>query len=226
MKDDIICDSSAIISLTDSCLIDVFYFLAPKFAGKFLIPASVEDECVLRPMKMKSHAMSAMRIGKALRDGVLCKYSEEVQGLSEEIAFLANNSFFIGKKPLRLVHGGEAQMLAAAVRAGSKNLLMDERTTRMLCEEPHALARHLEEEFKCGVKIDFETLSKFGRIVGKPSFLRSTELLIIAYEKGYLSHFGEMERPALEASLYSLKFAGTSTSFDEIDSFLGKKGLK
>ena len=111
-------------------------------------------------------------------------------------------------------------MLGVAVKTGSRNMLMDERTTRMICEEPSALAKHISREFRKEVKVDWEKIKELNKLVGKVIFLRSTELVIVAYEKGYFAGFGEMKKNALEASLYSLKFAGASTGFREISTYI------
>ncbi len=225
-SNDIICDSSSIISLTDSCLVNVLYFLSGKFKGKFIIPKGVEEECVRKPMGMKAHAMGAIIINKAIEDRILRLYEGDVQGEGGEIMQLANNSFFLGDKPLHLVDMGEAQMLAVAAKTGAKTMLMDERTTRMICEEPDALAKHLEAEFHRGVRIDAQALGEFSKLVGKPNFLRSTELVVVAYEKGFFRPFGKSEGIALEAALYSLKFSGASTGFEEIGDYVTKLGIE
>ncbi|MEM2963370.1 MAG: hypothetical protein QXW70_03735 [Candidatus Anstonellales archaeon] len=223
---DIVCDSSSIISLTDSCLVNVLYFLADMFDGKFIISKGVENECVRRPMGMKSHALGALIIRKAISDGILFVYEESVKESGKEIMDLANHSFFIDGRPLHLVDEGEAETLALAQRIGSSTLLMDERTTRILYEEPMRLARHLEDEFRKKVRVDYRRLYKFLRRVGKINFIRSTELVAVAYEKGFFSSFGKMEKVALESSLYALKFSGASTGFEEIKSYVEKLGFK
>lgn len=214
------CDSSALISLTDSCFIHALYFLKKKFKGSFILPPSVEYECVDHPAHMKMHAMHALRIKRAINEGILevvpLSDSDEVQ----RIKWAANNIFNSNGTPLRILQDGEIEMLALADQAGVSNLLIDERTTRMLAEDPDSLHKHLEEEFHRPISVNDENLSEFARLTRNMKFFRSSELLLLAYEKGYFADYGELEHDAIEAALYKLKYAGCAVGFSEISEYV------
>jgi hypothetical protein len=50
--------------------------------------------------------------------------------------------------------------------------------------------------------------------------LRSSELVMLAYENGYFKSFQKIHAQALEAALYKIKFAGCSITFEEITEYL------
>jgi len=217
-----VCDSSALISLTDSCFMHALYFLKKKYSGSFIIPPSVEYECVTHPMSMKMHALHALRIKRAIKDGTIdvvqLTDSKEVQ----EIKWLGNNFFYASGTPLRLIQEGEIEMLALARQAGVQNMLVDERTVRMLVEDPETLRIHLEDEFHRPITVNEENLSSFSRLTKGFRFFRSSELLLLAYEKGYFADYGELEKDAIEAALYKLKYSGCAVGFSEIGEYVGK----
>ncbi|MFA5930439.1 MAG: hypothetical protein WC861_06165 [Candidatus Micrarchaeia archaeon] len=236
----IVCDSSSLISLTDSCFVHAIYFLKKKFGGKFIIPPSVERECVEQPMHIRNYALHAIRLKRAIAENMIDVVEAKGQPEAapkgkmaladkgatdrgaEEIRFIANNIFSAEGTPLKLLHAGEADVLALALELGVDNILMDERTTRMLVEDPEALRQHLESELGRQIGINDEKMSAFSRATRRLRFFRSTELLLLAYEKGYFADYGELEREAVEASLYKLKYSGCAIGFGEIGEYARK----
>jgi len=221
-----VCDASSLISLTDSCFVGSLYFLKKKYKGRFLIPPSVEYECVTNPMRLRAHALHALRLKLAIKDGIIDVVEPKSQKRAYEIRWLSNSIFYVDGAPLRLLHEGEAEVLALSLDAGVENLLMDERTTRMLCEDPESLRVHLEAEFKKPVSTDEGNLSAFSRAVRGMRFFRSSELLLLAAEKGFFKDYRELEQETVEAALYRLKYAGCAVGFGEIDGYLVGKGTK
>lgn len=220
----IICDSSALISLTDSCFVRALYFLKRRFSGKFFIPPSVEEECVGRPRRLMQHAMHALRLRRAINDGIIEVVGSPDRKSTNEVRFLANNTFFAGGTPIRLLHEGESEVLSLAEELSVNCILMDERTTRMLVESPEALRTLLSRELKREITVDEGNLSSFLRFTKGFTFFRSSELLLLASEKGFFSDYGELEQEAVEAALYKLKFAGCAVGFTEIEAYFARKG--
>ena len=219
-NESMICDSSALISLTDSCFVHVFYFMKRKFKGKFIIPKSVEYESVEHPMKMKMHALHALRLKRAINDGIIDVVDVPLERQAQELQWAANNCFYARGTPIHLLHQGETEMLALAHELGVENLLIDERTTRMLAEDAESLRAHLEHEFGCPITVEQKNLSAFQSLTRDMRFFRSSELLLVAYEKGYFEEYGELEKDAVEASLYKLKYSGCAVGFSEIDEYM------
>ncbi len=219
---DILCDSGSFISLTSTCLESVFYFFAEKYNVRFIIPKSVKYECMDRPLhdEIKRYMFSAVRIKDLVDDGVVHVTDVNAESEGKRIMTRANNLFFVKGKPMRLMHRGEAEMLAVAKELGVDWILIDERTTRMFLEAPFQIKSHLEDEFDSNVMLNKKNLSLLNEEVQSLSAMRSSELLILAYEKGYFKRFQKMEKKALESALYKVKFSGCSIRFDEIEEYL------
>jgi predicted nucleic acid-binding protein len=217
----VLCDSSSLISLTNSCFIDLLYFFTKRFSTQFIIAPSVEKEIIERPLSisMKAYELSAMRMKKAIDDRALSEVNQDTLDKAKEIMDLANNMLFARSKPIHLVDIGEADIIALAKATDSDVILMDERTTRMLIEAPFRLKEHMESEMGITVMLNKRSFDDFKRIVEGMKVIRSSEIVSIAYKAGYFSTFqnpGKM----LEASLYSLKYGGCSIGFNEIDQIL------
>ncbi|MDD5317595.1 MAG: hypothetical protein PHF51_02560 [Candidatus ainarchaeum sp.] len=224
------CDSSSLISLADCCLLPILAHLKPCFAeegdgggrarGEFLISREVKRECIDQPLKLKSHTLPAVRLELALNDGLISVAdARNLGGRTEEVLWVANNIFFENDKPVPIMHAGEAETLALALELGLKNIMIDERTLRFLVEKPEALRSHMAGEFRRDIRVNEKYLDRFRRTCAGLSLFRSSELVIIAFERGYFRRFGRLETRALEAALYGVKFAGCSISFEEIGEY-------
>ncbi len=215
----IVCDSSSLIALTESCLLGVLEMLSPKVRGGFVISPRVKQECIDRPFNMRSHALTAVRLKDALNRGAFRLVTENTEDAIKDIELVANNIFHVKGRPLEIIHLGEADMIATARVMGTRNILIDERTTRMLVEDPEKLRAHLEREFTRKVEVNEDYLGRFEKETKDLVILRSSELVMIAYERDYFKKFGSLEKRAVEAALYGLKFNGCGISFSEIDEF-------
>jgi predicted nucleic acid-binding protein len=219
---DIICDSSAIISLTDSCLAHVIYFLKEKTGVKFLLPKSVVYECVEKPLHIpnKDYRFSALKIKDMIHDGILETVDADVSRGIAELQKAGNSVFFARGRPIQLIHAGEVEMLALAEELEVKNVLMDERTTRLLIEAPLNLKEHLAKELHVNIMVNNSSLQRMQELTRGISVIRSTEALIVAYGMGFLKHFDDIEKDVAEAALYRLKSAGCAISFKEIEEYM------
>lgn len=220
---DIVCDSGSFISLTSSCLSETVYFLAKKHNVRFIVPPAVVSEAVDYPLNkgIKRYMFSAIKIKYAINDGILLK----VQGTNtnneaKRIMELANNLFYIRGKPLRLVQIGEAETLALALELGVENLLMDERTTRLLVEAPFSIKEHLEQEFKINVMVNRKNMTELSDKIGRFNVIRSSEIVAVAYEYGFFGRYKDVEKEAYEAALYKVRFSGCSIGMNEIREYL------
>ena len=213
----ILCDSSSLIALTDSCFLDIVYNLHKSGNASFLIPDSVRRECIDRPLTIKQYSMAAVRLLDAVNDGVLEEIKMNLDIDIDQVLEISNNIFYARGKSMHLVDRGEAGLIAAANKLDIKSILMDERTTRMLIEEPDALKSHLANELNVHIAVNEANMAKFQEMTKGINVFRSSELILIAYEKGWFNRFQGIEIDALRAALYRVKFAGCSVSFDEID---------
>lgn len=224
MKREIICDSSALISLTDSCLIRSLLFLAKKFGFSFIITDTIEYESVIHPLSLatKTYAFSALKIKSTIQNNILVKIRSDssiIQKQNEILSF-SNNIFFAQGRPISLIHPGEAEMLALANELNITHLLMDERTTRLLIEAPFKIKDHFEEEFNTTIMVNRDNLEKFNNIVKGIEVFRSTEIITLAYLNGYFDEYNKLKKEIYSAALYHLKYSGCSIRYDEIEELI------
>ncbi|MEW5955901.1 MAG: hypothetical protein AB1626_05210, partial [Candidatus Micrarchaeota archaeon] len=181
----IVCDSSTLISLSDTCNIECLYFLRSSSSASFLIPPSVYNEIITCPLHIPRFEFSAIRLRKALEDGAFHEVTApQIEQRTREVMEAANNSFRLDGKPLSLLHEGEAQCLAAYTAAGATALAIDEKTTRLLIEDPHKLLQALKEEYRGHLSVDERSLGRFAEKTRGVQIIRSAEIIAAAAPKG------------------------------------------
>ncbi len=222
MTRDIICDSGVLISLTSACLDNLLYFFSENYKVRFIVPPSVEFETVDRPMQsdLRKHLFSAIRIKNAIADGVVTVVDAKIEDNARKIMNAANSMFYMKGRPIRLIHYAESEMLALGRELGVDNILIDERTSRMLMEAPFKLKEHLENEFQVNIMVNKNSFRELASQVSSLKAIRSSELVMLAYEQGYFKSFDKLQFQALEAALYKMKFSGCSIGFEEINDYL------
>ena len=214
----IIFDSGTLITLSMNDLLGMLRELKKSFNGKFIITREVENEIVFKPMKIKRFKLGAMRLKRLIDDKTLEFPSslqisdKEISRMTKEILKDANTLFISDKRPVHIIDEGESSILALSKLLrdkGIKNMIaMDERTTRMLCEKPDNLKNLLER--KLHKKMTQQ--KKPNELFHKSDFIRSTELIYVAYRKGIIPKNKEL----LDAMLYAAKFKGAAISSKEI----------
>ncbi|MFH1664261.1 MAG: hypothetical protein ABH986_05680 [archaeon] len=215
---ELVFDSSSIISISQNCLMNVLENLSKKTKSRFLIPKSVEFESVTKPLSINRFELNALRIKKAVDSGWL-GLEEEID--STQILELSNNIFFAENHPIKIIHQGEAETIALYKKTNAFAMVIDERTTRMLLEEPENLAKKLRFNYRKKIKVNKKNLRDFFSVAGKIKIVRSAELIAKAFELGCFEGELESSLKALEAALYALKFNGCAISLDEIRDYVG-----
>jgi len=211
----IVVDSSSIISLAVNCLCPVM----ESFGAQFVVTPKVYDEIVSTPSGNRRFALEAMRIKTLLSSGVV-QIQPVKTDLHERILYAANKVYSIQGKDLKIIHHAEAEALGLAGEVNAKAFLIDERTTRLLAEDPYELKELLSYRNRADVKVNEVWLKKFKDVLPNIPMIRSAEIVAIAYEKGLLTKMHEVEdKSVLEAALAALKFSGCSISWDEIHEY-------
>jgi hypothetical protein len=211
-----VCDSSALISLSDTSNLAALKFLSAKGISFFITP-TVRSEVTSRPMGIKKYALSAVRLQKCIDDGVLkLLASVTLHDRASRILKAANSMIYAGKKPLELLQLGEAECLAIFASASAHMLLVDEKTTRLLVENPHKLRETVQTRNAEGVRLDQGRREEFASLTREVSCMRSSELLALAYTKGYFDDYRGLKEDAFRASIYALRDAGCGLASSEI----------
>ena len=217
----IIFDASSLISLSMNGLLNEFRKLKKVFKGKFIITQEVKEEVIDKPIKIKRFALEALRVRQLVDEGVLefpeslGIESKRIHDKTWEIIELSNGFFTGNKKPVKMIHLGEASCMALCKLLMEKKidrvLCIDERTTRMLIEKPMNLKELLQKKLHTRIELKKEDFNYFKNF----RVIRSAELMYVAYKKGLT----EIQDGAdvLDALLYSLKFKGCAISSEEIE---------
>ena len=215
----IIFDSSTLINFALNGLLTEFRELRKLFDGKFLITKEIVGEIIDKPLKIKRFELEALKLKELVMDKVLEMPSSlnidenKISKMTTEIMNFANNTFFGKQNAIHLIDIGESSCLALSKlldEKGIKNVLsVDERTTRLLAEKPENLLNLLQKRLHTDIDIKKENLKSFSSF----KFIRSTELIYIAYKKGIVKL---RNHDVLDALLYALKLNGCSISDEEI----------
>ncbi|MGB9707800.1 MAG: hypothetical protein ACPLXC_00525 [Candidatus Pacearchaeota archaeon] len=210
----LIFDSSSIITLTLNDLLFILKPLKKLFGGEFYITESVKYELIDRSLEIKRFKLEALMIKKLIDEGVI-KIKEDgiVEKEIKTLLNVANNTFEVDGENLRIIHEGEASCLSLYnfLPTEKKAIVIDERTTRMLCESPENLHKLLESKNHRKVKANIINYSFFKKF----KVIRSSELAYLAYKAGIISLPGKSTE-AIEAILYALKYKGCAISHNEI----------
>tara|TARA_Y100000310_G_scaffold293188_1_gene322600 strand:+ start:2943 stop:3608 length:666 start_codon:yes stop_codon:yes gene_type:complete len=212
----IIFDAGPLINFAMNGLLPLFKKLKKEFPGKFIITEDVKREVIEHPQTVKRFELGALQLKALLNEGVIevAKLTPEQKKQLEkkkiELLNTANNTFHTKKKSIHLIDKGEAATLALSIILKQPNVIaIDERTTRMLCENPENLRKLLQKKLKSDVKANKKNYSHFQGF----QIIRSTELVYIAYKK----NLHDLKDPRiLEAMLYAVKYKGTSVSEAEV----------
>ncbi|MEK6890701.1 MAG: hypothetical protein AABX03_01035 [Nanoarchaeota archaeon] len=214
----VIFDSGTLITFSMNCMLHIFRDLKKNFNGKFIITREIEQEIVNNPLTIKKYKLGALRLKSLIDEGVLefpesvNINSKDVSRISRDIIKEVNSYFYVNNNPVHLIDLGESSILALSLKLSEKNIdhviAMDERTTRILCEKPQNLKSLMEEKLHRPVKQGSLRIQ-----LPKVNFLRSSELVYVAFKKGIIKN---QSKDMLDAMLYATKFKGSSISSEEI----------
>ena len=216
----LIFDSGPLINFSMNCLLLLLERLKQTTEIEFLITKEVKKEIIDVPLTIRRFELEALKL-EDLFDRKIIKHADiteqevnKLREIREKLMQIANTTFRAGNKDVHLIDKGEAAALALSTILKQKTgqyapLVIDERTTRMLCENPDKLKRLMEEKLHTNIKTEKQNYQYFQPF----KIIRSTEIAFIAYKKG-LTELKDAR--VLEAMLYGLKFKGCSISEGEI----------
>jgi hypothetical protein len=129
------------------------------------------------------------------------------------------------------VSDAEIEVLAADAVMATEVTVVDERTVRLLLENPDSLKELLQRKLHRKVDMDRENTDKIRNILKDVQIIRSTELVTVAYKLGILDKYlvdksdfiKEPKKRLLDAALWAVKIRGCSISSQEIDEILDKE---
>ena len=214
----LIFDASSIIAINMVGMLEVLKEMKLGFDGKFLITKSVYDEIIKIPSEIKKYELKALMIKKIVDDGVLeVVVDDAIEQKTNEILAYANSMLFLNNQNIKIIHRGEASCIALYdllnIENENKAIVVDERTTRMLLENPKKLQQLIETKIHKKISVDEKKANYF--LNKKINVIRSSEILVIAIEKNRIMLANGIE--LVDAVLYGVKSYGCSISDREIE---------
>jgi len=210
-------DSSTLISLATTCNLHWLKQLKKDYGGDFFITPAVKSETIERGLNSLRFRYEALRLKLLLDSGVLKLYGENVTEDVNELTYLINNTYFALDKPLKIVQLGEMTALAGALKENADALAVDERTTRLVVENPSALQELFTKKLHTKISVNKDNLQKWENLVSeKFEIFRSTEFALVAWKKNLLI---DDSKDSLIGILWALKFAGCAISENEINTY-------
>jgi hypothetical protein len=217
----IVFDSGPIISLAMNNLLWILEPLKKKYRGEFFMPTAVKGEVVDRPLETKIYKFEALQVDSLVRKGIFkLIYNNEINSLANHLLSLANNSFEAQGNPINIIQYGEMQAVASAIFLDSDAIVVDERITRIMVENPPIAAKILGNKLHTPIRVNEENVEEFTHHTRKIRVLRSVELASMAFELGLLDGYLPKEaggrKTLLDSVLWALKLKGCSVSENEI----------
>lgn len=212
----VVLDSSFIITLASNNLLDIFRFFNDV---DFCCPPSVKKEVVDNGLKTRKYKFQCLRIAKVFQEGLIKVLSpEELEKRKKELLNKLNK-LYKSDEFIKVVHEGEVGALALARIIDAEAVLVDEKTTRLILEDPEKLGSHLESKLHRDIQYNKKLADRLQDISKEFSILRTSEVAMIAYEKGFFDSYKFEDVNLVEAILWSLRFKGCAISTDEIEEY-------
>ena len=216
----LILESGTLINLSMNGLLYILEGLKKNFSGKFIITQQVKYETIDHPLKIERFALGALEVQNLLNNSiielpdVININQKSIDQETKKFLDLANHYLQAQNSWIPIVSDAEMSCLAlsaALMAKGIDNLIaIDERTTRMLGENPQQLGLLMSEKLHQPIELAENNFPPFAPF----HFIRSAELVYVAYKKGLVHLKGPK---VIDALLYATKFKGCAISFDEIN---------
>lgn len=221
----IVFDAGGIISLAINDLLWLLEPLKKRFGGEFYISNFIKKEVVDKPLATKRFKFEALKVLHYINNRTLnIVGNEKVKEKTELLLNLANNSFIAHSQPINIVHYGEISGISTYIFNNSDAYVVDERTTRILIENPKKLKNILRHTLHTDIRIDYNKLKEFQKLTKNIKIIRSVELATIAYELGlldkYLTKIPNPRQTLLDSVLWGVKLNGCAVSKREIEQIL------
>lgn len=218
----VIFDSSTVISLAMQDLLWILEPMKKMLDGEFYVCEAVKREVVDKPLTGKKFKYEALFIMNMFEKGILKLYHDDLSVETNKLMFLCNHAFK-AEDWIKLVDEGEVQSLALALKLNAAAYFVDERTMRLLIEDPKLLYALLKKKLHTKVDANRENVIAFKKLAGNINVLRSSELILRGYELGLFDKFifrEDMRKVLLDGLLWGTKLRGCSISGNEIDDAL------
>jgi len=222
-------DTGTIISLVTNNLLWILKPLKKQLRGEFLISKTVKEEIIDRPLNSKKFKLEALIIQDYLRENIfsLAEHKNSNKEV-ENLLNLANSCFFSNGHNVKIVDRAEIETLLLTLQNKAEAMVIDERTLRLLIENPEKLQIVLSSRLHTSIGMNNKNVKEFQRITKGVNIIRSTELAYAAYKLKLLDKIitanekldTSLRKELLEGTLWALKLKGCSISEHEIQEIM------
>jgi hypothetical protein len=221
----IVFDTGPIISLTTNNLLWLLEPLKKKYKGHFHITPDVRRELIDRPLQTKKFKFEALQVMTYINDGVLeIVENDDIEQKTNTLLNLANNIFKAFGKYMQIIHRAEMSAVASSLHYHGQAVVVDERTTRVIIENPKKLVNILRHTLHTNIEINQPNLKEFTKLTRGLRMIRSAELVTVAYEMGLLNKFlaniPNPKKTLLESVLWGVKLQGCAISKKEVEQLI------
>ncbi len=210
---DLVFDTSSIITLSLNSLHGKINQLKKISKGRFLITNEVKKELVDRPLLGKKYKLEALQIKRLINSKILDVVDKKIN--VDSVLNIVNNIYMSSDRAIKILSKGEVEAFMLAVELNSV-YVVDERTMRMLIEDPEALRVLLEKKLHTKITTNKNNLNEFKKLIKNINIIRSCELMVVAFEKGFFKALGD-KKDVLDGLLWGLKLRGCAISVKEIN---------
>jgi len=216
----LIFDSSSLISIGNTGLINFFEEFKKKNPKVNLyITESVHNETIDIKEKVVRYGWIGIQYQYLIQKGIFTVIKQDKITQNSTIENLCNTIFYTKHGKLELLQKGELESVIFAQKNNCV-LVIDEIITRWLIESPTKLHKLLESRYKEKVLLDKNKLSEANKLIKSVPVVRSVDFMGFAIKQGYFNKFEGLNY--IKPLLYSLKYSGCATTYEEIDSYVGK----
>lgn len=221
MMKSLVFDAGPVISLTANNLLWLAEPLKKAFGGEFYITPRVKYELVDRPLSTKKYEFEALQVMEQIKKGAfIIVETNEIREKTNYLLNLANRCYTAHNHYITIFHYGEVESLASAIVLNSDAIVIDERSMRVLIEDPARLRELLCKKLHTQINIDKANLRLIQKETKKIRVIRSAELAAAAYELGLLDRYlVDVEKPRktlLDSILWGLKLNGCAIRTNDI----------
>lgn len=228
----IVFDSGPLITLTMNNLLWLVKPLKKRFGGDFFIPESVKAELVDNPLNTKRFKFEALQVLRYIDNGTFAVLEDnKFKELTLRILSLANNCFSAKGGNITIVHYAEAAAIAAAITINAEAIVLDERITRELIENPDRIAKTMEHKMHTKVYVNQQVIREIKAELGGIKVIRSVELMVRAFELKLLDRYAlskglpNIKKVLLDSILWGAKIDGCAVSEKELRQLMKIEGF-
>lgn len=222
----IIFDTGPVISLTMNNLLWILESLKKISNANFYMTRKVKEELVDMPLnKTKRFKFEALQVLHCIENKTFeVVDNDEIKKQTLKLLGTANSCFNAFGHNINIVHEAEMSAIALCLQKKADALVVDERTARLLVENPRKLLNILKHTLHTDVKENRDSIKEFKKLAKNTSIIRSVELATIAYEKGFLDKYiadiPYSKKTLLESVLWGVKLNGCAVSKRELEQIM------